>query len=242
MSSPMPVGTNEWRSRQGSKRRDNRDASGIHVGASQIIAVVVDGTDSGEQGAAYAKHWVGVLLDIARANPAITPGSLTAAMRDAQRNLRHAGYIRETAAYAILVLEPATQQAWSINCGDCRVGGIMAEGEVQWLTPVHTCANPLGEAFGPPHVAMEERHLLTRRLHARRFDEPAVTKLEYAHFPSWIIATDGYWVDYLWLGQELDAVEDDASALFVTCPVKTMESSADCANFERSLACNDAQI
>jgi len=221
----------EWRSKRGRSRVENRDACGVHISNEQILAAVVDAAEVGIRGVEYARHWVQQILGIACTNSALTHEQLVSAMRQAHSEQQAAGYLSEIAAYAVLVIDLKGGVSWALNCGDCRIGCITKEEELRWLTPVHTCANPLGEDFTADHAAMSSRHILTRRLRVKRFDEPALTLLDQNSVRSWLLATDGYWIENMEnLNGNADH-EDDASVLHLSSPGSDIQRPVDCANF-----------
>lgn len=238
MSFQINAGANSWQSRKGCERAENRDACGVLITPSQTVAIVADSTEHGSRGVAFVTHLITQVLCFAKSRADITPESLLEAMRAAHKELRALGYLHEKAAYAVLVLKPDTGTAWAINCGDCRVGRVAADGKLQWLTPVHTGANALGEEFSMDHATTEERHLLTRRLRVTRFDEPAITPLELTRCQTWVMATDGFWIEYLWLGGDQNRLEDDASVLSLTLPPSDFVQQTDCSNFSSGLPLN----
>lgn len=223
---------NEWRSKRGRSRAENRDACGVHISNEKILAAVVDAAEVGVRGMDYARHWVQQILRIGCENSTLTHEQLVSAMRQAHSEQQAAGYLSEIAAYAVLVIDLKGGLSWALNCGDCRIGCITKKEELRWLTPVHTCANPLGEDFTAVHSAMSSRHILTRRLRVKRFDEPALTLLDQDSVRSWLLATDGYWVENLEnLDENVNAdYEDDASVLHLNSLGSNIKRPADCEN------------
>ncbi len=221
----------EWRTQKGSCRVKNHDAGGVHVGVEQTVAVIVDAAEKGAKGADYAMEWVRQLLAIAQCNELLTSEYLISQMRRSHGKQRNAGFLCEIAAYAVLVIDSKQQQAWALNCGDCRVGGFSKHGDVHWMTPVHTGANPLGHEFTPQHACLDERHFLTRRLRVSKFDVPAFTVLDNSGIVAWLLATDGYWVPQLLEVPPDSEPADDASLLILSQPVKSIKFAPGCVNF-----------
>lgn len=221
----------EWRTQKGSCRAKNHDACGVHVGVERTVAVIVDAAEEGAKAADYAMEWVRQLLTIAQGNEPLTPEYFISQMRRSHGEQRSAGFLCEIAAYAVLVIDSKQQQAWALNCGDCRVGGLSRHGDVHWMTPVHTGANPLGDEFTPQHACLDERHFLTRRLRVSKFDVPAFTGLDDSEIVAWLLATDGYWVPQLLEVSPDSEPEDDASLLILSQPVKSIKYAPDCVNF-----------
>lgn len=110
--------------------------------------------------------------------------------------------------------------------GDCRLG-LLNNKSIQWLSPVHTGANPLGNDFKTSMKLMPERHILTKSLNLRRNFEPEMFKFVVSADDVFVFATDGFWMELnevqqqtfinepnLYLGDE--SLIDDTSVLLVT--------------------------
>ena len=69
--------------------------------------------------------------------------------------------------------------------------------DIAWLSPVHSMANVSGEAFTLEHALSDARHTVTRCLKVRRFTVPEVLEAPFDPASTWLLATDGYWVDQL---------------------------------------------
>jgi serine/threonine protein phosphatase PrpC len=78
--------------------------------------------------------------------------------------------------------------------GDCRLG-LLNKKSIQWLSPVHTGANPLGNDFETSMKLIPERHILTKSLNLRRNFEPEIFELVASPNDIFVIATDGFWVE-----------------------------------------------
>lgn len=110
--------------------------------------------------------------------------------------------------------------------GDCRLG-LLNNKSIQWLSPVHTGANPLGNDFKTSMKLMPERHILTKSLNLRRNFEPEMFKFVVSADDVFVFATDGFWMELnevqqqtfinepdLYFGEE--SLIDDTSVLLVT--------------------------
>ena len=228
------LGENEWRSRQGNACSENRDAAGLHVGACQTVAVIADGASQGPKGAHLARYWVDAVRSTALSTPLLSPDSLITALRAVHGGLRKKGFLHEIAAYAVLVIDRARGACWALSSGDCRIGVSRDTGEVTWLSPVQTAANPLGEPVDEAHAQNPRRHLLTNRLRVGRFDRPTVTPLEVQNVRQWLLATDGFWLEHLLLKRSVDTLQDDASVLSLTEYAAETKILSNCDNFRRS--------
>ena len=110
--------------------------------------------------------------------------------------------------------------------GDCRLG-LLKNKTIQWLTPVHTGANPLGNDFENSMALLPERHILTKSLNLRRHFDPETFKYKISADDIFVLATDGFWLDLNEADQQTFIKEpelfaknaslvDDTSVLLVT--------------------------
>mgnify|MGYP003594735059 CR=1 FL=1 len=198
-----------WRSRKGCACPDNRDFGGVLLRPEFEFAMVVDAAQRGPHGAALAKAWVCGLLDALGHETKVSPGQVLEEMQRCHKQMRH-DFLAERASYAALLLH-SSGDAWAMACGDCRVGTLRG-GPIEWMTPVHTLANPWGQDFVRSHADLPARHTLTQCWNAKRFDPPQVVALN-AQGAVFCLATDGYWLEHQWLGVPQPALQDDASCL-----------------------------
>ena len=202
----------EWSSRRGRSRKENRDAGGIWQTAIATFALVLDVSDRGPHGVAFAEYWIGQVLKAVSSAPQPNVNEVIAAMQHVHRQARTM-YPAEVAAYSGLLLRHDLSEGWALSCGDCRVGKESAPGEIEWITPVHTLANLAGDVFTLQHATMPARHTLTRTLRARKFAAPDVQPISVSQGDSWILSTDGHWIDHLFLCTPHEDLHDDASFL-----------------------------
>lgn len=202
----------QWRSRKGCACPDNRDFGGVLLRPGLTFAVVVDAAQRGLRGAGLARAWADGLLDaldVLDQKTRVLPSQVVDAMRRCHAQMRH-DFLAERASYAALLCH-SSGDAWAMVCGDCRVGTLRGE-QVEWMTPVHTRANPWGQEFVRSHAHLSARHTLTQCWNAKRFDPPQVVALN-AQGAVFCLATDGYWLEHQWLGVAQPALQDDASCL-----------------------------
>lgn len=203
----------QWTSRRGRGCADNRDQGGCVLAECFDVGVVVDAAQQGENGQALARELVAEVLAAAQGECVPDPDQLCEALRVFHAQSRFL-YLHETASYALAVRSRAGA-VWALVCGDCRVGlmepGGAAE-QVLWLSPAHTLANALGQAFDGQHARMPQRHLLTRCWNAKRFHQPELLQFE-AGGHTLCLATDGFWLEHDGLGVLWAALDDDASCL-----------------------------
>lgn len=223
---------NSWLSKKGSNKHENRDSCSVYLNHDVVFAILVDATDHGLNGIEFSSDWKNHLINLVKKQGNLSPAHIRMGIFNAHCMLRNKGYIHEKAAYAILVLDKKAGVGWTLNCGDCRVGGVNRNGDVLWLTPVHSAANAFGEEFTIKHAQSIERNSLTKCLRIRHFDEPAVSQFELDNYEMWCMATDGFWVDHVLLGEDITTLKDDASVLTLALSVGDINLQTDCANFE----------
>ncbi|MFS8171235.1 protein phosphatase 2C domain-containing protein [Vreelandella titanicae] len=206
-----------WFSRQGCERERNSDAAAVIQLEHTILAVLVDGAEKGPNGAELARHWAHVS---AQALLQISNGASSEMMRclkEEQQRLRHT-FLHDIASYCMIALDLETLEVQLWHCGDCLVGVQHGE-EIRWLTTPHSLAmqpglSPLGS--NDEYLARQQR--LTRCLNARRFSAPDHYMFTLPPGQTLLIATDGYWQEYLNTGTPLQQLCDDASLL--SLPIK----------------------
>lgn len=115
-----------------------------------------------------------------------------------------------------------TGKFYSFIAGDCRVGVLTKENFINWISPVHTGANPLGDDFIPEMKFNTERHILTRSMNLRRNFNPETFIFDLLLTDILVVATDGFWAELdddaqqIFISQGIASTSDDTSALLVT--------------------------
>jgi len=98
------------------------------------------------------------------------------------------------ASFLSLYRNNSSNKVYGFCAGDCRLG-LLKDNSIQWLSPVHTGANPLGNDFENSMSLVPERHILTKSLNLRRKFEPEVFELETSIDDVFAVATDGFWME-----------------------------------------------
>lgn len=98
------------------------------------------------------------------------------------------------ASFLALYRNDSSDKAYGFCAGDCRLGLLNNE-SIQWLSPVHTGANPSGNDFENPMSLLPERHILTKSLNLRRKFEPEAFELDTSTDDVFVVATDGFWME-----------------------------------------------
>jgi len=130
------------------------------------------------------------------------------------------------ASFLSLYRNDRSNRAYCFCAGDCRLG-LLKNSSIQWVSPVHTGANTMGNGFENSMYLAPERHILTKSLNLRRNFEPEAFELETSCEDVFVIATDGFWMELNEVQQQSFINEpeaykegkylvDDTSVLLVT--------------------------
>jgi len=98
------------------------------------------------------------------------------------------------ASFLSLYRSEHSNRIFGFCAGDCRLG-LLNNKSIQWLSPVHTGANPLANDFESPMTLLPERHILTKSLNLRRKFDPETFELETSDEDIFVLATDGFWME-----------------------------------------------
>lgn len=113
-----------------------------------------------------------------------------------------------------------SEKIYGMSAGDCRIGKLNTD-SIEWLSPVHTGANPLGKRFEDEMRFMEDRHILTRSFNLRRDFDPEEFELLFLPHDILVLATDGFWLELddaeqcSFIGEKGYASVDDTSVLLI---------------------------
>jgi serine/threonine protein phosphatase PrpC len=204
-----------WFSQKGLSRKQNSDACSVFSSKSHVLALIGDASEHGLRGAEYIEQWMRYVVDEVANADAPTCQFVLAKMRQGQAALRQR-FPAERACYGALFIDHHIKAAWTFACGDCRVGLQIENDAFKWITPVHSRANWRGDEFTAEHAILESRHSVTRTLNSKRFQLPEIVKVEYNPSATWILATDGYWIEQQIQKIPIPELEDDASFLKIS--------------------------
>lgn len=98
------------------------------------------------------------------------------------------------ASFLALYRNDSFDKVYGLCAGDCRLG-VLNNKSIQWLSPVHTGANPSGNDFKNSMSLVPERHILTKSLNLRRKFEPEAFELDTSTDDIFVVATDGFWME-----------------------------------------------
>jgi serine/threonine protein phosphatase PrpC len=224
-----------WFSRKGNERSYNHDAAGLVVEQNYVFAIIADAAKS-DQASSLAHYWVQTHIQHFQGRqPPPTYSEILLFMEDTHRYLRRI-YPYSIASYCAVLLHKHTEKAWVVFCGDCRLGLRDAQGEMSWISNVHTVANFNGDFFTSEYLDDPLRHTLTRRLTAKRFMAPEVMQFNWpfgnGDTCALCLCSDGYWAEHLGLGSQIELLSDDASCLiFSISQFSAIVSNSDGGNF-----------
>lgn len=215
-----------WRSRKGNQSRTNNDAMGCYQDSDYLVAVVVDASEKGPEGAghALARFWATELISTIQSE--LEKGSeLSSRMLFHQIKAAHPKlrpqHLCAIASYTVLSFNKHTEELLILYCGDCLVAIESPSGELQWLIEPHHCSRQQGLEGA---LFTESRNILTRCLKARRFEVPTIKQSSLCSLNKVLICTDGYWAEHLGSQQGWSNLEDDASVLLVSPSENGFES------------------
>ncbi|MGO2090190.1 MAG: protein phosphatase 2C domain-containing protein [Oceanisphaera sp.] len=231
-----------WRSRKGNQSRTNNDAMGCYQDSDYLVAVVVDASEKGPEGAGYAlaRFWVAELISSIQSElkkgSELSSRMLFHQIREAHPKLRPQ-HLYAIASYTVLGFNKCTGELLILYCGDCLVAIESPSGELQWMIEPHHCSRQQGLEGA---LFLDSRNILTRCLKARRFEGPTIIQSSLCGHNKVLICTDGYWAEHLSLKQDWDNLEDDASVLLISPSENvfkyTTESNNDNGFFQSHLA------
>jgi serine/threonine protein phosphatase PrpC len=183
----------EWLSFKGTLTKDNRDYCGIAECQNVGLYIVVDGATCGPRGGELAQCLTRRIVDsFCSFGEEITNTHICNFLREIHREL-HREFCADTASYFI-VAQKNDGTVLTSYAGDCRLGTIVENKGIEWLSQPHTLANAIKGLKDTELAAHPSRHLLTRSF-GRRFEMPQQDQFPDLPNGSLIIATDGFWAD-----------------------------------------------
>lgn len=220
-----------WYSRKGQGRKQNCDVAGVIVKQNYLFAVVADAAEnSGRASAEYVYTWIKQLIDNISISEEINQNIVLEKMQDAYLCIRQQ-FLKEKACYCALLIDFSKSDVIAYSCGDCRVGWQYGDECIRWFSVVHSIANWKGEEFSEKHAASPNRHIVTKSLNAKRFNFPDMVGGTYKKNVSWILATDGYWVDHQMQAILSENLIDDSSVLNILVEESGSTIDSDCDNW-----------
>lgn len=184
-----------WHSQQGSQTPDNRDFCGIAETQGTTLCVLVDGATSGPRGGELARALVVHLLkSFMHLEEPPSSDKIIELLEWAHADLRK-GYPADSASY-IMALFNGDPSVTTLHAGDCRLGQVLRDGAIRWLTKVHTLATAIEDLEDQELRPHPNRHLLTRAFKGKRFQTPECSSFDLQTVDGGLLlASDGFWAD-----------------------------------------------
>ncbi|WP_247254795.1 protein phosphatase 2C domain-containing protein [Pseudomonas moorei] len=191
----MPATVN-WRTQAGRHTADNRDAFAHATRADASLYLIADGSSSHPLSGELAHT---LLNDLAHGfgqlpTQALNAEQLVSALQliiTTRHQTLRSDFPLAACSYLLLCLLP--NAAFSIHEGDCCLGVIDQDSEINWLSAVH-CAPNWQRDLTPAQIARDSsRHRLTRCFSARRPSNPEINVWPARPNQHWLLASDGFW-------------------------------------------------
>ncbi|WP_375321657.1 hypothetical protein [Aliivibrio logei] len=87
-----------------------------------------------------------------------------------------------------------TPPTFCLHSGDVRLGHFFEGTPIEWITNVHTGANPLGDFFTTDMLKNNKKQILTRCFNLQRQLKLELSELPKTH-GKMVVATDGFWAE-----------------------------------------------
>lgn len=185
----------KWYSHSGSNTSDNRDFCGIRFNRNYNLYIIVDGTTDSPNSGDLAKELVKTIIESKTIAP--TQIALTQSIKAIHSKLR-LKYISASAAFLIVIHYPDGNLI-TYHSGDCLVGKLYNDNQIQWLLTPHTLANATTCRCHQDLANDPSRHYLTRSFRTR-YIEPEFNSIQLSKSDQILLATDGFWA-----GLEIEA-------------------------------------
>ncbi|WP_028870479.1 hypothetical protein [Psychromonas arctica] len=210
----------KFNSAKGLDREINKDLFAIFQTEHSTLVIAFDIATSSPVCPEMAKYYIAQFQQKIK--------SVTQTNKDQIQQAMHAAYTETKSAFKIgkasFILLSYCHKTDILNCfnsGDSRMG-ILGNQSIQWLSPVHTGANPLGQPFTSEMLKMSKRHILTRSMNLQRPFRPEHSQYKISNEYILVIATDGFWAELsdkeqvAFINNTQKASNDDTSALILT--------------------------
>lgn len=191
----MPATVN-WRTQAGRHTADNRDAFAHAARADASLYLIADGSSSHPRSGELAHALLNDLtqgfsqIPTTHLNTEPLASAFQQIISNRHQTLRE-DFPLAACSYLLLCLLP--DAAFSIHEGDCCLGVIDQDSEINWLSAVH-CAPNWQRDLTPAQIALDSsRHCLTRCFSARRPSNPEINVWPAHPNRHWLLASDGFW-------------------------------------------------
>lgn len=227
----------KWVSQKGKQRKFNNDAVAILYMGGFLVVVIADAAEkninrqvncgSNAHEKRLACYWVeSCITAISDDKVTLTDkNKLFEILAGLQKKLKFY-YLHDIACYGVLIVDCNKNIADWYYVGDCLLGREDESGHLNWLHRPHRISELLEEPLEP-----SDKYILTKSLNARRFTYPdhlALGKIDKGS--GLVLATDGYWCEYLQDSTAIEDLEDDCSVLKIKYGNKLLISKTDTEN------------
>jgi serine/threonine protein phosphatase PrpC len=190
------LATVRWHTQSGSHTADNRDAFAHAAQANVSVYLIADGSSSHPHSGELAQALLTDLiqgfeqLQLHELNAEQLANAFLQIITTRHQTLRH-DFPLAACSYLLLCLLPDV--AFTLHEGDCCLGLIEHDNEINWLSAVHCAPNWQGD-LTPAQIAQDPtRHSLTRCFSARRTSNPEISFWPAHPNQHWLLASDGFW-------------------------------------------------
>ena len=186
----------KWHTQAGTHTADNRDVFAHTAQAHASVYLIADGSSSHPHSGELAQALLNDLtigfshLPTAELDPEQLAEALLRIIARSHQTLRD-DFPLAACSYLVLCLLP--NAAFTIHEGDCCLGTIEQDGEINWLSAVHCAPNWQGDLTHAQIARESSRHTLTRCFSARRTSSPEIYHWPARQNQQWLLASDGFW-------------------------------------------------
>lgn len=188
--------TVKWHTQAGILTADNRDVFAHATQVDARIYLIADGSSRHPHSGELAHTLLNDLtqgfnrLPTEQLNAEQLASALQQIISTRHQTLR-SDFPLAACSYLLLCLLP--DAAFTIHEGDCCLGVMAQNSEINWLSTVHCVPNWRGD-LTPAQIAQESsRHHLTRCFSARRTSNPDIHFWSAHPNQHWLLASDGFW-------------------------------------------------
>jgi len=190
------LATVKWHTQAGRHTADNRDAFAHAAQTNASLYLIADGSSSHPRSGELAHALLNDLTQGFGQLPtqALNAEQLASALQQiitSRHQTLRGDFPLAACSYLLLCLLP--DAAFTIHEGDCCLGVIDQDSEINWLSAVHCAPNWQGD-LTPAQIARDSsRHSLTRCFSARRTSNPDINFWPARPNQHWLLASDGFW-------------------------------------------------
>lgn len=193
-----------WYSHSGSLTFDNWDYCGVTTSDDFNVYILADGTTDSSKGGALAKTLIHCLISEFLLTKIIPSKTNLMEMLKQIHNKIRLTFLNDSASYVIAIFGQEGQLI-TVHAGDCLLGKVVSDKEIQWLLTPHTLANATNSVVHEVLAKDPFRNTLTKSFRGRRFLMPEYNSITIKPTDKIIMASDGFWAD-LSINQQLELI------------------------------------